>query len=425
MKKDLAGKRLLMMSGSRAACEIVNIAHEMGMLVYETDWYETSPVKEVADKAFMISTADTDAVVELCRKEQVDGIFSGYTDSVLPYQQVVCEKLDKPFWGNKDNVAICIDKKLFKQACEDSGVPVVPYYKLNANNYLSIVETIEFPVAIKPVDNSGSRGVFKCYKKEDYEELCEKSLSFSYSKEILVEKLMNVNNEFSVYYIMNEGNVFLSAMGDRYIYEISPDIAPVGQGMSFPSVKLDMWIKKVDSKMKTFFKKNKMDNGFVFVQGFYENDNFYIHEIGYRLNGGFSFRIIEHFSGYNQVEQLLRFAVSGKMEFSEISKSNPHFKGYSFLLTTALTNGEIGSIQGIDEIRSLPGVIRCYPLHDEGDRISAQGTTGQVFSYTICCAPTVEELKDTIDQVKALIKVEDINGNNMLIPMIESNRLKF
>ena len=71
--KDLKGKRLLLMSGSRDACEIVNIAKNMGVLVYATDFYETSPVKEIADKSFMVSTADVEAVAELCEREKING----------------------------------------------------------------------------------------------------------------------------------------------------------------------------------------------------------------------------------------------------------------------------------------------------------------------------------------------------------------
>lgn len=133
---NLKGKKLLLMSGSKDACEIVKIAHCMGIVVYATDWYKDSPVKRIADKSFMVSTADVDAIVDLCKQEGIDSIFSGYTDSVLPYCQEACERLGLPFWGDRTNIEMCIDKKLFKNACERAGLPIVPYIIVNDKNYL-------------------------------------------------------------------------------------------------------------------------------------------------------------------------------------------------------------------------------------------------------------------------------------------------
>ena len=179
---SLKGKRLLLMSGSAAACEIVREAKEMGVEVYATDYYKTSPVKRISDKSFMVSTADVDSVVNLCRQEHVDGIFSGYTDSVLPYMQQVAEKLNLPFWGSKENIDICIDKMKFKKACQKAGLKTIPCIKATQNDYAEKILQVRCPVVVKPVDNSGSRGVYKCFDNIKLKEYCEKALAFSQKK---------------------------------------------------------------------------------------------------------------------------------------------------------------------------------------------------------------------------------------------------
>lgn len=424
--KEIEGKKLLLLGGVRAACEIINEAHRYGVTVYESDYLVDSPAKKIADKSFMVSCTDVDAVVELCEKEQVDGIFTGYTDSLLPYVEKVCEKYNKPFWGNADNIEMCINKELFKAACEKSGVPVVPWKKVTQYNYKEEIFNIKLPVVFKPVDNSGSRGVYKCYNKEDLISLCEQSMSFSKSKEVLVERLMDAYNEFSAYYMINHGNVYFTAMGDRYIYELSKDIAPVGHGMLFPSTMVSIWMSSMDSAMKKFFADNKMVNGFVFVQGFFENDMFYIHEIGYRLNGGFSFKLVEYLCGYNQVQQLIKYSLTGKMDETELAKSDPFFHGnYGMVLTVTLSKGTIKSISGIEEAEKLEGVIKFYQLKEVGTKLTSDGTTAQVFAYIIISAPTPSELKVLIKRIKRHIKVEDENGNNMLLPMINPETLRF
>lgn len=426
MKQDLKGKRLMILGGVRPVCEIINEAHRLGLEVYETDYLIDSPAKKVADKSFMTSCIDIDAVVELCKQQNVDGVFTGYTDSLLPYTEQVCRKLGKPFWGNAENIDMSINKLKFKEACEKSGVSVVPWKKVTDTNYREELANIQLPVLFKPADNSGSRGVFKCYKEEDLIPLCEKSLEFSKTKEVLVERLMNSHNEFSVYYMMNHGEILLTGMGDRYIYEISQDIAPVGQGMLFPSTRLQQWKKKMDPSMRKFFKDNNMNEGFCFVQGFYEGGNFFIHEIGYRLNGGFSFKLVEYFCGYNQVHQLLRYSLTGNMDNEELKKNDPTFGGgIGMILTISLKKGKISVVEGIQEIEKLPNVVKFYQLNEIGAEISSQGTTAEAFAYIMLAAPSQVELKETIKKIEETIKVFDENGDSMIHPMLNPNKLNF
>ena len=423
---QIAGKKLMLLGGVRAACEIIKEAHKYGVLVYETDYLEDSPAKKYADKAFMVSCTDVDAVVTLCREEGVDGVFTGYTDSLLPFAEQICRKLNFPFWGNSENIAMSIDKKLFKTACEKSGVPVVPWKLVNPSNYKDELQDIQLPVVFKPVDNSGGRGVYKCYKQEDLMSLCEQSFSFSKSKEVIVERLMNAHSEFSAYYIMNHGDIYLTGMGDKYVVEVVKDIAPVSSSMVMPSIHLEQWIKDVNPVMMKFFKDNQMNNGYVFIQGFYENHQFYIHEMGYRLNGGFTFKFVEHFCGYNQVHQLVKFSLTGEMDKEEVSKSDPFLGGNKGMaLELSLKQGVIGSIEGVEEVSNHPGVMEFYQLKEVGAVLSSNGTTAQTFADIYVTAESEQELQELVKYIEDTIKVFDISGKNMLQPMLDPYSIKF
>ena len=429
VQSELKGKKLLLMSGSQDACEIVKEAKKLGIIVYATDYYETSPVKKIADKSFMVSTADVDAIVDLCKKEQVDGIFSGYTDSVLPFMQQVAKKANLPFWGNKENIDICIDKKKFKEACKKAGVKTIPSIYINIENYLEKIKDVECPVVVKPVDNSGSRGVFKCYNKEDLRSMCEKSFDYSLKKELLIEKLMNVDSEFSVYYILSEtleGTrcAILSSMGDRYVDVVDENTAPQAKGMFFPSIHLNKFIEKADNSIREFFRQNSMRNGFVFIQGFVEDDDFFISEIGYRLNGGFTYKFTEYYNGYNQVKELIKFSLTGKMDDTQILKSSPYFNGIGLLITISLKEGIIDRISGIEEIKKHKNIIDFIPLHFEGDDLRAHGTSRQIFGYACCVASTYEGLEEVISFVRDNLVVDDTNGESMIIGIINSNDIK-
>lgn len=422
---SVKGKKLLVLGGVQPACQIVQEAQKMGAIVYVTDYLDDSPAKKVSDKSFSVSVTDVDAIVDLCKKESVDGIITGYIDSILPYYIAACEKLNFYHWGNSDNINMCINKEIFKIACCKSGIPVVPWKKLKETDLEDGLNNIELPVVVKPVDNSGSRGVFKCYKKEELKSVCVEAFRYSKVKEILIEELMDLHNEFSVYYILNNGKAYISAMGDRYVNIIDEKIAPVGQGMLYPSAKLNSWLEKLDSQMKQFFKDNDMRNGFVFVQGFTKGDDFFIHEIGYRLNGGFTYKFIEHYSDYNQVQELIRFSLTGQMSIENLEKSNPKFGGYGFILTISLGRGTVAQISGVDEVENAEGVLEFCQLHFEGDSLFSTGTTSQVFAYILCVVDRREQLEKIVDTVNNNLQILDQNNNNMLNEVICVNRINF
>ena len=287
------------------------------------------------------------------------------------------------------------------------------------------VEEISFPVVIKPTDNSGSRGVFKCYEKGDYVELCNRAFSFSKKKELMVEKLMDVNSEFSVYYFIHEGKAYLTSMGDRYVDVVNPQSAPQAKGMLLPSVHLADWMALMDEKVKRFFSNNAMKEGYVFVQGFYDHGGFFLSEIGYRLNGGDTYKIVERCSGVNIVELLLEYALVGDVDDEKIQKFNPFFNEKTFLVTVALQNGRIGRIEGMDDIRRHPNVCGISQMHFVGDVLNTPGTSAQVFAYFMCVSETEEGLLETISYIKENLHVLNDQGNNMLVGVIDPLMVKF
>ncbi len=428
MKSDLKGKRLLLLGGVRPACEIIREAKKMGVETFVTDNRADSPAKKIADHHFMVDATDVDAVVNLCRENGIDGVITGYVDMLLPYCQRICEKLGKPFWGDAENIDMCVDKEKFKLACEKAGVPTVPWRKATKENYLQVMKEVEVPVVVKPVDNSGSRGVVKCLEAAKLKESIERSLSFSKKGEVLIEKNMNVNEEFSTYYMLNHGEYFMTCMGDRYVYVVDKEIAPVGQGMTYPSIHLSQWMHDVDPSIQRFFADNNMKNGFAFFQGFYDKDDqkLYVHEIGYRPVGGFSFKYVEHFSHFNRLRELIRFSLTGGMDRDAVSKSNPFFDGYGITVTASLKPGVIGDVRGMEELARMKEVIHLFQLHDIGETIpeSAQGTLASVFTYILCAVKTKIEMLEMIDTIKRTLKVKDAEGKNMLNEIIDSSKLK-
>lgn len=155
-------KKLLILGGIPLSKEIIDQAHKMNIDAYVTDYLEDSPAKKFADKSFMVSTTDVDAVVELIQKENIDGVITGYVDMLLPYYVEIAEKSGLPCYATKEQFAITTDKKIFKSKCKEFSIPVVKEYEFNQDQ----LDEIKYPVIVKPVDNSGARGIYICKDKD-------------------------------------------------------------------------------------------------------------------------------------------------------------------------------------------------------------------------------------------------------------------
>ena len=219
MYEHLKGKTLLVMDRtSLAACAVIR-AKEMGIRTVVANFYKTedSPSKQVADIAIDIDISDIDAMVNLIREYNVEGIFVGWTDSHLPFYAEICEKAGLPCCGTVEQFDIVSnDKRRFKEACLEYGVPTPDVYNIDIDFKREDLDKIKYPVMVKPADGSGGRGIMKCNNEEElishYKELYESSAS----KKIVCERYMQSENEIFIHYTVQDGYPSLSSSFLKY-----------------------------------------------------------------------------------------------------------------------------------------------------------------------------------------------------------------
>jgi len=422
---DLEGKKLLILGGTYPSCEIIKQAKKQGIYVLVTDYLEESPGKKIADKSFMVSATDVEAVVKLIKEEKIDGVLNLFTESLTAYYQSICEKAGIPCYTTKEQADILNNKMRFKELCRTFDVPVVEDYKINYPFTLQDIKYISYPVLIKPVDNSGGRGIHICKSPNELLNNYEKSLSLSSSKKVLVERYMAAK-EANIDYIIQNGEICLCAMSDRYIRNMYDGMIPLPVAHSFPSKHLKRYQETLNSKVIAMFKSIGLKNGYLFIQSFVENGNFVFHEMGFRLSAAMEHKIISKLNGINLIEMMINLALTGTMyEKSNKPLVNPNYQEWGCNLQYLVKPGKIGSIVGVDEVNSLERVIDVIPNYSEGDVIpeSAIGTVIQVVLRVLATTKTKKEMAKLMDKIHGFIKVYSVNGENMLLDVFDTNEL--
>lgn len=413
----LKGKKLLILGGTLISCEIVKHAKKLGVHTVVADYNDISksPAKQIADEAFLVSATDIDAVVDLIKKEKIDGVLVGFNDMLLPYYAQICEKSGLPCYGNKEQFELFINKEKYKQLCRKYGVPTVKEYKINSNNLELEASLVEYPVLVKPVDSSGSRGISICYNKEELKLAYKKALMFSKDEKVLVEQYLT-GKEVTVFMVFQDGNYYLSGIGNRHMKPSDNGILPLPVGYTFPSIYTKSYIENILPNVKKMLKAVGIKNGMMFMQCKIENETVVVYDIGFRLTGSLEYRIFEMLSGYNPMNYMINFALTGHMADYDISLKVDPYKGYGFNVSIISEPGIISRIQGIEYIEGLEQVSGAIIAHQAGEVITEDmyGLLSQITVRVLGAAKNFEELVNTIDVIRNKINVEKTDGTSLI-----------
>ncbi|MDO4564037.1 MAG: ATP-grasp domain-containing protein [Clostridia bacterium] len=407
-------KRLLVLGATAYSINVIRVAKTLGAYVIVVDPIKNHIAKKYADKSYDIDTSDVDALYEMAVKEDVDGVFTGYSDVNLQICHILCDRLKLPFYAKSQNQILqTTDKLKFKDMCRKYNVGVVPQYSVNE------LATVEYPVIIKPADSYGSKGITVCYKYEETADAILKAKKHSKTSQIIIEKYLGGLDDVNIDYVMQDGKIILTAVGDRYVNTEQKGLSPLTAAVVYPSKHLDEYIKLLDSKVKTMFYEEGMHNGTVFIQSFFDGEQFYFFEMGYRVGGGQSSMMVREMCGIDYVEELINFAFTGEMDDKDISSmATPKFKKRACCLVPSLREGTIEKINGLKEIGEMQECVNITQFYDEGDSVppSVIGNLGQSFARIHLVAESFESLCSIIKKINTLLHVKSTDGFEMILP---------
>ena len=394
----------------------------MGIYTIVTDWYEpeVSIAKNISDEYRMVSTADIDAMVDLSRKEKVDGVFTQYTDSNLPYCQQICEKLGFYFCANRYQLDQISNKENAKNLCIKHGIPVPEKYSVTNAFDEEELNAIKYPVLTKPVDNSGQRGISICNNEEELKEGFVIAEANSERKEVLVEQYLK-GDYVVICFTIQEGKLYLSAMADKPVIpeKYSNGLVRLPMGYVLPSKYIDKFYEEEFEKFKKLVEFLDLKNGSLGVEAIVSDGKFYVFEMQYRLGGMKHHSFVLEENGFDIMKMHIQYALTGKFGDESIEgKNNPYFRNTYYLLNLLLKDGTICKIDGIEEMLEIPEVYNFLPMHKIGDSIEITGSVMQIFGKVNIKAGSREELKRVLDLINKNVHIYDENGDEMLLDLI-------
>ena len=150
-----------------------------------------------------------------------------------------------------------------------------------------------------------------------------------------------------------------------------------------------------------------------------------VYDIGYRLTGSLEYINLKGVCGYDPLDMMIRFALTGSMEEPDIDKkADPYLGGaYAYNVSLLCRPGKIAEIRGLEEIRKLPGVLEAVVAHPVGDVITEamKGRLAQITVRILGRAADIESMKNEMLKIQELAHVISDTGEEMILPGLEES----
>ncbi len=422
----LQGKRLLVMDRTALAACAVKRAKELGVYTVVANFYPTedSPSKQIADEAIMIDISDIKAMVALIKEKKIDGIFVGWTDSHLPFYAEICEKAGLPCCGTREQFEILSnDKRKFKECCEKYGVSVPKTYQLSIDFLKEDLAAIQYPVIVKPADESGSRGIRKCVNEEELIENYTWLFNRSKSKKIFVEQFVESTQEVFIHYTMKDGQYSLSSAFMKHRAQNENGVAASAILHVFPISCLDIYRKVSEPAILDLMKGLDLKYGAINFQGSFMDGKFYFYESGLRMGGEQHYVFGNVLNGVSTLDLMIEFSLTGKMESKDLlALDNPYYEKPCVNYYVTLRPGVITSIEGIQEVENMPQVLQNATFKEIGTQIDPSNSLDRVIYRLHVMDDTNEKLAKTLERISRTLKILDENGNEMQLEHLSYER---
>ena len=193
MADSVSERTIVLLGGAQHQVGAIQAAHQLGFRTVLCDYLLDNPGQEYSDIYYPCSTTDKQAVLNIAVKEKADGILSFGTDVAAPTAAFVATELGLPT-NPYESTLILTDKIRFRKFLMEKGYPCPRAVSLEATDLLDdVIESIaslRFPVVIKPLGSSGSKGVsvVESSSRSEVEKALSAAAAFSRSGELIAEE---------------------------------------------------------------------------------------------------------------------------------------------------------------------------------------------------------------------------------------------
>ena len=306
-------KKIMILGAGTYQVPLIQTARRMGLYTIVVSIPGDYQGFTLADKIYELDTRDKDGILEAAREEQIDGICTSGTDVAVSTIGYVCEKMGLSGIP-QEAAAILTDKALMKEAFLKGGVSASTGMRVySLTEARSAAERIGYPVVVKRVDSSGSRGITVVEQPERLEEAYHHAAKRSTRDYVLVEGFIK-GTEIGVDGFVQDGQLVFLAPHTKFVYRGKNTTIPVGH--AFPYTCSREVYDEIGRQMQAAVTASGADQCSVNADVFVDGNKISIIEMGGRTGATCIPELISIYYGFDFYEKMIRSALGEQVEFN-------------------------------------------------------------------------------------------------------------
>lgn len=394
-------KKILLLGGSAQQVIAIETAKRLGYETVLCDFLTDNPGQYSADKFYLISTTDKEAVLKVAVDEKIDGVLAYASDPAAPTAAYVAEKMG--LHGNPyKSVEILCNKDLFRDFLKNNGFPTPRSEGFtDFEQVLADIGNFNLPVIIKPVDSSGSKGATVLHNTDGLKNAVDFAFSFSRCGRIIVEEFIEKNHPYLIggdIYI-NNGKIIQWGLLDCHRDSAVNPLVPVGK--SYPASLSEENMKSAKSTLQSLVDKLHIKSGAMNVELVVDKNNqVYLIDIGPRSGGNMIPDLLGLIFNTDVVEWSVLTAMGEEINAVES-------EGIPFYATHNLHTDKNGFFAGITYSEKIkPYLIKECVYKNIGDEVEYFDNASKALGIVFLKFPDKETKDAILTNINEHIRIE-------------------
>ncbi len=397
-------KKILLLGGSSQQVIAIETAKKLGYYTVLCDYLSDNPGQYYSDKFYLVSTTDKEAVLRIADEEKISGILAYASDPAAPTAAFVAEKLGLP-GSPYESVEILCNKDKFRRflAENDFNTPKARGYSDEEEAYKALARgRFSFPVIVKPVDSSGSKGVSRIDELSDAKQKLDYAMSFSRGKRIIIEEFV----EKFGYQIAGDGLsidgklVFRYFANDHFDPKCVNPFVPISA--SFPYNMPEGVQDKIHDEIQRLLSLLRMGTTtYNFDMRIDKEYNVYLMEVAPRDGGNYIPDVIKYATGVDLVECSVKAAMGEKIDDLAFGKPSGYFAYYA---VHSYKDGILDKIEIAPEVER-DHIVETHIIKKKGDEIKAFTGANTTLGILLMKFDSMEQMLYMMDHSEEWINV--------------------
>ena len=343
-------KKIMIVGGGYYQLPLIQKSVELGYYTIVVGIPGNYPGYKFANKWINVDTFNKEDVLKVAQEEHIDGILLCGSDACMPTIGYVCDQM-KLIGPSEQSTIKASNKAIMKSCFIEYGVRTAIYEKISSLCEAELfVKQHNYPVVLKVVDASGSRGI-SIVKNHD-QLVSEFNLVFSETKQdyIIIEEFID-GEEFGAQSFVRDGKLtFVMPHGD-IVFHSTTDV-PIGHYA--PYEKEAELIGDITDQLQKCVNALGIDNTAINADFILSNGKVYVLEIGARAGATCLPELVSIYYDIIYYEYLLKQCVGDTLNINFINK-------YASLVET-LVSTQTGIVERI-EIGDMPPEVESYSVY--------------------------------------------------------------